>query len=192
MALVSVPGANRGLIMTTPFLAEPHDDQAVEQHGYRRGPLDRLAAPALRLFKAQVDLAVMKRHLDAPPQGVPAEDLLRQGLVTGAVERLTTPTAREGLDRHHPQQPPRHGEDTRLAIGHAHLIAAAVDVEGQTGRTVVEHPLGRCQLTSTLARRSLLSWLARPRQFVEPCVEHQPTGQVTVWRQLPQHALSAI
>ena len=77
MTLGGVPRAIRRTIVTMTTAGEPQDDQAGQQHRGRRGSLHRAARPALRLFEAQVRLAVLEGHLDRPAHGIPGENLPR-------------------------------------------------------------------------------------------------------------------
>ncbi|MEI6257654.1 MAG: hypothetical protein WCQ77_13520 [Planctomycetota bacterium] len=49
-----------------PFAGEPDDDQSVDQHRHRSGPLDHLSTPALRLLEPEALLHVAVGDLDAP------------------------------------------------------------------------------------------------------------------------------
>ena len=49
-----------------PLAGEPDDDEAVDEHRHRGGPLDCFPAPALRLFKPEALLYVSIGNLNAP------------------------------------------------------------------------------------------------------------------------------
>ena len=64
-----------------PLGGEPENDERVEKHGQRGGPLNCLAAPALRFLKPQALLAVAECDFDTPSHGVPTNDLLGRCLM---------------------------------------------------------------------------------------------------------------
>ena len=69
-------------------VTEPQHDQAIEQQGSRRGALGRLAAPALRLLKAEMLLDVMEGDFKRLAHGVPSEHVFGCCLLDGRVKRL--------------------------------------------------------------------------------------------------------
>src|SRR5579871_4812069 len=78
--LGSIPRVQRRLVKAMAFANEPQYDQAVKQHGYRRGAFDGIAGPALRFLEAQVLLAVVEGDFHRPALRVPGENLFRRGV----------------------------------------------------------------------------------------------------------------
>ncbi len=154
-----VPRTIERLINTMAFPREPQHDQRVEQHRQWCRPFDCFARPALRLFKAQVLLAVMKSHFDTPATGVPGNHLLGGGRVTRRIKRLPISSASERFGRDDPQWPCRCGMNPCLAVNQPGLFRPPVNIEHHTPTTSGKHFSGVGKRLPRLRGRPLVPGL---------------------------------
>lgn len=175
-----------------PVAREPQHDQAEQQHRRRGAAFDGSSRPALRLLEAELALGRLEGLLDRPAHRVPGQHLRGRRVMHRRVERLRRAAAAQRLDRDDPKRTLRRGVDPRLALGHATMIAAAVQVERQACSPLLEPFQRRGQTWSAPPWATIRTGLPRWRRLVQPGLEVQPAGQVAVVGQTAQDALAAI
>ncbi len=137
--------------MAMPFGGEPRDDQAVQQHGGWRGPLDCFPAPTLRLLETEMAFGLLERLFDRPPSGVPGQHLLGSRLRVGRVKRLRLPSASQRFDRDNSQRPIERAVPTGLTIAQPHTIAATVEIQFEPITPFTQHLPRRGQARTPFA-----------------------------------------
>ena len=133
-------------------------------------------APVLWIFKSQMLLAAVERHLTRPLISVPRQNLLNRCIVTRAVEHRRALATHERFGGNHTQIPVRGLEHTRHGIDQSHTPRPPVDLDLDTTTLTLKNLLWRGQALTAFVATALRSRISFWRYGVQPRAKGQTTG----------------